>query len=71
MYYGHLGTGQKSPDYQGVLIFQVILYYKVQFGTSFMHLDYAGIFIHINRLHYKLFNSSTKLFQAIIVNTTL
>ena len=28
-YYGHLGTDKKCPDYQGVLIFQVILYDKV------------------------------------------
>ena len=34
VYYGHLGTNKKCPDYQGVLIFQVILYDKVQFGTS-------------------------------------
>ena len=26
VYYGHLGTNKKCPDYQGVLIFQVILY---------------------------------------------
>ena len=25
VYYGHLGTNQKCPDYQGVLIFQVSL----------------------------------------------
>ena len=25
VYYGHLGTTQKCPDYQGVLIFQVSL----------------------------------------------
>ena len=28
VYYGHLGTNKNSPDYQGVLIFQVILYDK-------------------------------------------
>ena len=42
VYYGHLRTDQKCPDYQGVL---VILYYKVQFVTSFTYLDYAGILI--------------------------
>ena len=26
VYYGHLGTDQRCPDYQGVLIFQVSLY---------------------------------------------
>ena len=34
VYYGHLGTSKKCPDYQGVLIFQVISYEKVPFGTS-------------------------------------
>ena len=34
---------KKCPDYQGVLIFQVILYDKVQFGTSAKCLDYAGV----------------------------
>ena len=28
VYYGHLGTNKNRPDYQGVLIFQVILYDK-------------------------------------------
>ena len=34
---------QKCPDYQGVLIFLVILYDKVQFGTSTKCLGYAGV----------------------------
>jgi len=33
MYYGHLRSDQTCLDYQGVLIFLVILYEKVQFGT--------------------------------------
>ena len=33
VYYGHLGTSQRCPDYQGVLIFQVSLYDKAPFGT--------------------------------------
>ena len=33
VYYGHLGTNKKCPDYQGVLIFQVSLYDKAPFGT--------------------------------------
>ena len=33
VYYGHLGTNQRCPDYQGVLIFQVSLYDKAPFGT--------------------------------------
>ena len=43
VYYGHLGTGKKCPDYQGVLIFQVILYEKVPFGTLTKCLDDAGV----------------------------
>ena len=34
VYYGHLGTSQKCPDYQGVLIFQVSLHDNVSFGTT-------------------------------------
>ena len=34
VYYGHLGTNQKYPDYQGVLIFQVSLYDKAPFRTT-------------------------------------
>ena len=40
--YGHLGTGQKCPDYQGVI---VILYDKVSFRTSTKCIDYAGVLI--------------------------
>ena len=60
VYYGHLGTDKKCPDYQGVLIFQVILYDKVQFGTSAKCLDYAGVRIssvHINRFHCSIYTS--------------
>ena len=32
MYYGHLGTNKKCPNYQGVLIFQVNLHIKAPFG---------------------------------------
>ena len=39
------GTSKKWPDYQGVLIFQVVLYDKVPFGTSTEYLDYAGVHI--------------------------
>ena len=45
VYYGHLGTEKKCPDYQGVLIVQVILYDKVQFETSTKCLDYVGVLI--------------------------
>ena len=33
VYYGHFGTNEKDPDYQGVLIFQVSTYVKAPFGT--------------------------------------
>jgi len=38
-YYGHLGTSKKCPDYQGVRIFQIILYEEVPFGTLTKCLD--------------------------------
>ena len=43
VYYEHLGTNKKYPDYQGVLIFQVSLYDKASFGTITKCVDYAGI----------------------------
>ena len=45
VYYGHLGTSKKCPDYQGVLIFQVSLYDKASFGTITKCVDYAGVLI--------------------------
>ena len=54
MYYRRLGTSQKCPDYQGVLIFQVSLHDKVSFGTTARCVDYAGVHISsflINRFH--------------------
>ena len=45
VYYGHLGTNQKCPDYQGVLIFQVSLHEKASFGTITKCVDYAGVLI--------------------------
>ena len=36
---------QKCPDYQGVLIFQVILYDVAPFGTITKWVDYAGVLI--------------------------
>ena len=45
VYYVNLGTGKKCPGYQGVLIFQVVLYEKVQFGISTKFVDYAGVHI--------------------------
>ena len=35
VYYGYLGTSQKCPDYQGVLIFSVSLHNNVSFGSTF------------------------------------
>ena len=43
VYYGHLGTNQKCPDYQGVQIFQVCLYDKAPFGTITKCVDYTGV----------------------------
>ena len=45
VYYGHLGTNQRCPDYQGILIFQVSLYNKAPFGTIATCPDYAGVHI--------------------------
>ena len=45
VYYGHLGTNEKYPDYQGVLIIQVSLYDKAPFGTITRYVDYAGVLI--------------------------
>ena len=42
VYYGHLGTNKKSPDYQGV---QVSLYDKASFGTITKRVDYTGVLI--------------------------
>ena len=35
----------KCPDYQGVPIFQVILYDKVPLGTSTKYVDCTGVLI--------------------------
>ena len=45
VYYGNLGTSQRCPDYQGVLIFQVNLHDNVSFGTTARCVDYAGVHI--------------------------
>ena len=45
VYYGHLGTSKKCPDYQDVPIFQVILKEKGPFGTSNKCVDDAGVII--------------------------
>ena len=45
VYYGHLGTNERCPDYQGILIFQVSLYDKASFGTIARCPDYAGVHI--------------------------
>ena len=43
VYYGHLGTDKKYPDYQGILIIQVSLYDKATFGTITKCVDNAGV----------------------------
>jgi len=43
VYSGHLGTSQKYPDYQGVLIFQVSLHVNGYFGTITKSPDYGGV----------------------------
>ena len=44
VYYGHLGTNQKCPDYQGVLIFQVNLHDKlIMYHLRPQLGDYAGV----------------------------
>ena len=45
VYYGHLGTNQRCPDYQVVLIFQLSLYDKAPFGTIARCPDYEGVHI--------------------------
>ena len=45
LYYGHLGTNPKCPDYQGVWIFRVSLYDKAPFVTITKCVDYAGVLI--------------------------
>ena len=48
--YINLGTDQKYPDYQGVLVFQISLHAKGYFGTITKCPDYADVLI--NRFHY-------------------
>ena len=67
VYYGHLGVSKKWPDYQGVLIFQVILYEKVPFGTSTEYLDYAGASVHINRFHCTRIATWAQMYIIIIL----
>ena len=51
VYYGHLGTSQKCPDYQGVLIFQISLHDNVsQLGVWIMQVStFSNVLI--NRFH--------------------
>ena len=57
VYYGHLGTSKKCPDYQGVL---VVLYETEPFWTLTKCLDYAGV--HIFKCpHYRFHCSLTVL----------
>ena len=54
VYYGHLRTFKKCPDYQGVLIFQVSLYDKASFGTITKCQVCIFLSTLINRFHYTL-----------------
>ena len=57
VYYGHLGTTHKCPDYQGVLIVQVSLYDKAApFGNITKCVDYVGVLI-VRRLNCTQFAS--------------
>ena len=47
VYYGHLGTSKKCPDYQGVL---VVLYETEPFWTLTKCLDYAGVYFQVSTL---------------------
>ena len=54
VYYGHLGTTKKCPDYQGVLIFQVSLYEKHHLGPQLsMWIIQVSLFSSVlnNRFH--------------------
>ena len=51
VYYGQLVTSKECPDYQGVLIFQVVLYEKVPFGTSTKCQVSLFLSVQINRFH--------------------
>ena len=59
MYYGHLGTNQKYPDYQYVLIFLAIFMIKCHLGPQFrvwITQVWITLFssVHINKFHSKL-----------------
>ena len=47
MYYGHIGTIHKCPDYQVVPIIQLSLHAKAPFVTitKCVYIDYAGVLI--------------------------
>ena len=45
VYYKHVGTNHKCPDYQGVLIIQVCLHDKASFGTITTHSKCPGVLI--------------------------
>ena len=43
VYYGYLETNKMCPDNQSFLIFQVVIYEKVQFRTSTKCPDHTGV----------------------------
>ena len=69
MYYGHFGTIDKCPDYQGVLISQVSLYDEAPFGGISKCVDYAGVLIFLyTQLYVKFICSYTvSCFMSLIV----
>ena len=58
MYYGHLRTNKKCPDYQGVLIFQVIL---CNLGPQ--------LSVWISRCH--IFKCSINRFHCILIHVSV
>ena len=70
VYYGHLGTNKRCPDYQAVLIFQVSLYDKAPFGTITKCVDYAcvHIFITVHCIH--IMRIIPMIIDIITINST-
>ena len=64
VYYGHLGTRKKRPDYDGVLIFQVILKEMFHLGPQLsVWIMQVSIFssVQINRFHCMIIAMVTRV----------
>ena len=48
VYYGHLGTNRKYPDYQGVLILVILCHLGPQLSVWIMQVSLSSS-VHINR----------------------